>query len=85
MGVEGRWGRGGRLFEVGANLRLGAYSNKYGIYLVGGENLVQLSSVIHRGSSTNTLFHTMKAQNNIRNDELNLSKRENTLIKRALM
>ena len=22
----------GRLFEVGANLRLGAYSNKYGIY-----------------------------------------------------
>ena len=23
-------GRGGRLFEVGANSRLGAYSNKYG-------------------------------------------------------
>ena len=26
---EGRWG--GCLFEVGTNLRLGAYSNKYGI------------------------------------------------------
>ena len=25
------WGGGGRLFEVGANSRLGAYSNKYGI------------------------------------------------------
>ena len=25
--------RGGRLFEVGANSRLSAYSNKYGIYL----------------------------------------------------
>ena len=25
------WGEGGRLFEVGANSRLGAYSNKYGI------------------------------------------------------
>ena len=24
-------GWGGRLFEVGANLRLGAYSNKYGM------------------------------------------------------
>ena len=23
------WGGGGRLFEVGANLRLGAYLNKY--------------------------------------------------------
>ena len=35
-------------------------NNKSHIYLVGGENLVQLSSVIHRGSLTNTLFHTMK-------------------------
>ena len=26
-------GWGGRLFEVGANSRLGAYSNKYGIFL----------------------------------------------------
>ena len=26
-----RWGVGGRLFDVGANSRLGAYSNKYGI------------------------------------------------------
>ena len=30
MGVGGRWG--GRLFEVGANSRLGAYSNKYGMW-----------------------------------------------------
>ena len=34
MGVGGRWGgrlfKAGRLFEVGANLRLSAYSNKYG-------------------------------------------------------
>ena len=57
-------------------------NNKSHIYLVGGENLVQLSSVIHRGSLTNTLFHTMKAINNTRNDEFNLSKRENTLIKK---
>ena len=26
------WGGGGRLFEVGANLRLCAYLNKYGIW-----------------------------------------------------
>ena len=34
MGVGGRWGghlcEAGRLFEVGTNSRLGAYSNKYG-------------------------------------------------------
>ena len=33
MGVGGGgvgWGWGGRLFEVGANSSLGAYSNKYG-------------------------------------------------------
>ena len=35
--MGGRWGGGGclfeagRLFEVGANSRLGAYSNKYGM------------------------------------------------------
>ena len=28
--MGGKWGGGGRLFEVGANSRLGAYSNKYG-------------------------------------------------------
>ena len=28
--MEGVWGRGGRLFEVGANSGLGAYSNKFG-------------------------------------------------------
>ena len=32
MGRGGPWGRDGRLFEVGANSRLGAYSNKYRIY-----------------------------------------------------
>ena len=33
MGAYSRWAliRGGRLFEVGANSRLSAYSNKYGI------------------------------------------------------
>ena len=32
---------GGRLFEVGANSRLGAYSNKYGIVIYrSGVNLV---------------------------------------------
>ena len=31
MSDIGEWGGGGRLFEVGANLRLGAYSNKYGL------------------------------------------------------
>ena len=60
-------------------------NNKSHIYLVWGENLVQLSSVIHRGSLTNTLFHTMKAINNTRNDEFNLSKRENTLIKKSIV
>ena len=30
MGRGGSKGGGGRLFEVGANSRLGAYSNKYG-------------------------------------------------------
>ena len=32
MDAYSRWAliRGGRLFEVGANSRLGAYSNKYG-------------------------------------------------------
>ena len=29
--MGGEWGRDGRLFELGANSRLGAYSNKYGI------------------------------------------------------
>ena len=35
--------RGGRLFEVGANSRLGAYSNKYGIQ-IDGLNDVSTSS-----------------------------------------
>ena len=30
-GREVVWGGSGRLFEVGANSRLGAYSNKYGM------------------------------------------------------
>ena len=36
MGAYSRWAliRGGRLFEVGANSRLGAYSNKYGIFKI---------------------------------------------------
>ena len=29
MGRGGPWGGDGRLFEVGANSRLGAYSNKF--------------------------------------------------------
>ena len=42
--VEGKRGRGGggRLFEVGANSRLGAYSNKHGISRAG--------DVVRRGS-----------------------------------
>ena len=32
LGGERGWGGGGRVFEVGANSRLGAYSNKYGSY-----------------------------------------------------
>ena len=43
LSLNGR-GRGGRLFEVGANSRLGAYSNKYGMrvttsqYEISGKN-----------------------------------------------
>ena len=34
----------GRLFEVGANSRLGAYSNKYGIWCVGVWTLFEVEN-----------------------------------------
>ena len=38
----------GRLFEVGANSRLGAYSNKYGIYIYSRDGLhIILHSAVH--------------------------------------
>ena len=48
----------GRLFEVGANSRLGAYSNKYGITSVLVANLI-LSSVFHVFNATLTEVNEM--------------------------
>ena len=48
VGWGGRLFEAGRLLEVGANSRLGAYSNKYGIYIYSRDGLhIILHSAVH--------------------------------------
>ena len=47
----------GRLFEVGANSRLGAYSNKYGICASGRKHIPTIQQTSHTNDFLNAKNH----------------------------